>query len=145
MAPDSPYWNLDLSNALLIATLTSVPVLLTTWLVTSRQQARRRWGLRVAVLGILLLGCPCTQWVALEPVHMHRLERLADKARSVNLQGMRKDEIEALLGPPTWVDHDGGPGSETWEYQPVPFYVMGQTLQVHFEGGVVTHWKDYYN
>ena len=144
MGHDSIYWNINLPGMLFVAMLITVPVLLTTWLATSKQPSRRRWGFRLTVLGVLALLCPCTQWVALEPIHMHQLESMGDKVRAEGVEGRRKEDVQKLLGAPSWVS-GSRPGFETWEYKPVPFYLLGATLQVHFKGDVVTGWENYDN
>ncbi len=69
---------------------------------------------------------------------MATLRPLVDKARSAQLIGMKEAEVLALLGEPT-----SRGGSVTWSYHPVPFYLTGATLQVHFRDGAVSGWEPY--
>ncbi len=55
---------------------------------------------------------------------------------------MKEADVHALLGEPTWVD-GVTPGRETWNYHPVPIYLLGATLQVHFQDGAVRYWEPY--
>ncbi|NMO21873.1 hypothetical protein HPC49_44945 [Pyxidicoccus fallax] len=143
MAHDGLYWNINLLPAVVIAGNILVPVLLTTWLATSKERALRRWGIRGFVLSFLLVCCPGTNWMLVEPLHTGELVRLGDKAREAKLEGRSRDEVRALLGDPTWVSNRGA-DSELWEYSPVPLYVMGSTLLVRFNPrGTVESWVNF--
>ncbi|MFP2929638.1 hypothetical protein ACLESO_31450 [Pyxidicoccus sp. 3LG] len=145
MAPDNPYWNLNLGPALVAAVLGGLLPFFLSWGATLRaRRARVRWGLR-GLAFVVFLGCnPLANWVAFEPLNKQRLAGMGDRVRAVRIEGMGPEAVRALLGEPSFVwPQTATYSSETWNYQPTPFYLAGSKLQVHFRGGVVAGWENY--
>jgi hypothetical protein len=143
-AVSNPYWNLNLGPALIMALLTTVPLTVIVIGLTSTQPSWKKLAWRLLLLPGLLLLNPCSQWIALEPLNMHLLTRMAGQARETRLEGRKAAEVEALFGRPsfTWT-YANEPGAETWNYMPLPFYLAGSKFQVHFQRGTVTGWEAY--
>jgi hypothetical protein len=138
----NPYWNLNLGPALVMALLTTAPLAVMVIVLTRAQSGGRKLAWRLLLLPALLLLNPCSQWIVLEPLNLYLLDRMDEQARERGLEGRKPAEVEALFGRPTFTwTYARDPGAETWNYKPLPFYLVGSKFQVHFQRGTVEGWE----
>ncbi|NTX01020.1 MULTISPECIES: hypothetical protein [Myxococcus] len=104
-------------------------LILLTWLRDRKlRELRFAWGL----VGLIILVNPWMQAAVLEPINSARVDALVERARQAALEGRTQAEVERVLGLPSSISVPSSGPTVTWEYEPLPFYLLGGRLQVFF-------------
>jgi len=94
---------------------------------------KKQWG--YLLFPVLVVLHPLLQPVFLEQLDTHLNYRWYGRVLALDIIGKGEDEVEALIGAPSW--RTTGNGYTIWKYKPLPIYWLGSAGEVVFVEGLV--------